>query len=79
MAQRKPRSQPDSGEPLELDDDIAECWILWRLWLEEKISMSEFNSISIDTLEAGNRALDAWQTAERRALKRAEDRMRGRG
>lgn len=32
--------------------------------------MSEFDNLSIDMVDMGCRALDSWQDAERRAIKR---------
>ena len=40
---------------------------MWRLWLEGKLMMSEFDGVSIDDVDAGCRALDSWRDAERRA------------
>lgn len=65
------KSRASEGEPLDLDEDIADCWPVWRLWLEDKLRMSEFDTISIDTLEAGGRALDAWHAAQARAIRNA--------
>ncbi len=77
MAARSTSDDGGGGEPLRLDDDIADCWPLWRLWIEGKVTMSEFDHISIDTLEAGNRALDAWRAAEVRAHRKMSDKIRG--
>jgi hypothetical protein len=44
---------------------------VWRLWLKEKINMSEFDQLSIVDIDSGNAALDAWDAAEIRASKKA--------
>jgi hypothetical protein len=36
---------------------------VWRLWLEGKVTMTELDQLSIDDVEAANRALDAWAVA----------------
>lgn len=45
---------------------------MWRLWLEGKLSMSEFDQIPLEMIDAANRALDAWQDAEARAITKAQ-------
>jgi len=38
----------------------------YRLWLEGKVQLSEFTNLTIDDVEDGNRALDAWVAASGR-------------
>jgi hypothetical protein len=45
---------------------------VWRLWLEGKLHMSEFDHVSLEYVDAANRALDAWQDAEARAIAKAQ-------
>lgn len=40
---------------------------MWNLWLNDKVKMSEFEQLSIDDVDAGNRALNAWNRAREAA------------
>lgn len=33
---------------------------MWRLWAEDKLQMSEFDSVTIVDVEKANRFLDSW-------------------
>lgn len=48
---------------------MEEHWPVWRLWLNDKLDLSEFDLVSIDDVDLANRALDAWLDAKYRAEK----------
>lgn len=47
---------------------------MWRLWLEGKLQMSEFDKVSLDGVLDACDALDAWQGAIHRANEKARKR-----
>jgi hypothetical protein len=71
---------------LELDADIQEAWIAWRLVCEGKATVTDLDHLTISRCDQAGRALDAWHAAETQqrerdaaeARKRNESRRRGR-
>lgn len=35
---------------------------MWRLWLAGRLSLAEVETVSLATVEAANRLLDAWES-----------------
>jgi hypothetical protein len=44
-------------------------WPTWRLFLEGKLDLADFDKVSIDDVDIACMALDAWRDAEERASK----------
>lgn len=51
---------------------------MWRLWLAGKLKMHEFDTVTIDEVDAGNRALDAWEDAGYRVTEKTRNKGGGR-
>lgn len=43
---------------------MRRAWPLYRLWLNDKLMLTEFDMVSIDDVDLACSALDAWEEAQ---------------
>lgn len=44
---------------LDLDPEIAEIWLAYRLWVEGRVTWTELDMMSIDDVDLASRTFDA--------------------
>ena len=60
----RPRRSVKGKQLKNLPEEVKEHWLVWRLYMEGKLSLSEFHLVDLDQVDLANRLLDSVAAAQ---------------